>query len=94
MQTWRALLRAVVAAVMTAPAVGAEDTGVPAAADPTATVPAFAYVSPFADYRRFDDGAPTGWRDTNDAMRELRGHAGHLRDGSGPAEAPAKPQRR
>ena len=95
MQTiWRALLGTVVAAAMTAPAAGAENTGVRAAADPTATVPAFSYVSPFADYRHFDDGAPIRWRDANDSMRELRGHAGHLRDGSGPAETPTMPQRR
>lgn len=48
------------------------------------------YVSPFADYRRFDaESPPKGWREANEEVREAGGHVGILKGMGGPAAATA-----
>lgn len=55
----------------------------PPAAGPT-------YVSPFADYRRFDAESPSKpWRLANDEVREAGGHVGIVKGLSSPAAATA-----
>jgi hypothetical protein len=63
-----------------------------AAASPPASATAAkeSYVSPFADYRRFDaESPPKPWRQANDEVREAGGHVGILKGMSGPAAATA-----
>ena len=67
----------------------AQAAAVPA---PAAAAPARpdAYLSPFADYRRFDaDAPPKPWRQANDEVREAGGHVGILKGMSSPAAATA-----
>ena len=61
------------------------------AAPPAPSAPgAAAYVSPFADYRRFDaESPPKPWRQANDEVREAGGHVGILKGMSSPAAATA-----
>ena len=57
-------------------------------ADPAAPAPKPSYASAFTDYRPWNAAPETvRWRDANDTMRELRGHAGHVK----PAVTPPAP---
>ncbi|MFN0300966.1 MAG: hypothetical protein ACKVQU_11525 [Burkholderiales bacterium] len=47
------------------------------------------YVSPFASYRRYQDEKPAPWRELNDHVLGLGGHAGHIKDGAPGAAKPA-----
>lgn len=38
-------------------------------------------VSPFADYQRYADDKPRSWREVNDEVMKIGGHAGHIKDG-------------
>lgn len=49
------------------------------------------YVSPFASYQRYQDETPAPWRELNDHVLGLGGHAGHIKDGApGAANPPPK----
>jgi len=57
-----------------------------------AVVPARPYESPFKDYRPYVDQEAGRWRESNDEMGRLGGHAGHSQTRSGsPAKPAAKP---
>ena len=61
-----------------------------AAAAPPPVATKDPYVSPFADYRRFDaESPPKPWRLANDEVRDAGGHVGILKGTSGPAAAAA-----
>jgi hypothetical protein len=47
------------------------------------------WVSPFADYRRFDDAPLKPWRAANDEVRDAGGHIGLMKGLSAPAAATA-----
>lgn len=53
--------------------------GAEGAADASARVPATPYTSAFKDYRSQLIEKPGSWRDANDMVRKLDGHAGHLK---------------
>ena len=60
-------------------------------ADPAATVPKPTYESAFADYRPWNAAPETvRWRESNDATRELRGHAGHVKPAATPPVPPTR----
>lgn len=63
---------ALTALVATGPSWAADTTSPPA----SGTEPE--YKSTFADFRGFKDEPVMSWRDSNDRMRRLGGHAGHL----------------
>jgi len=44
-----------------------------------AAAPAVSYRSAFDDYRTWDAQSPRDWREVNDEVERLGGHAGHLR---------------
>lgn len=50
-------------------------------ADPSLRVRPFDHVSPFADYRRYEEVKVAPWRELNDQVLGLGGHAGHIRNG-------------
>jgi len=55
-------------------------------ADPAAPVPALQYESAFKGYRGFRDTPLAPWRDVNDEVARVGGHAGILRSQSGGRE--------
>lgn len=50
----------------------------PDPADPKAAAPVRPYESAFKDYRPYVDPDIARWREVNDAVGKLKGHAGHL----------------
>jgi hypothetical protein len=46
--------------------------------DPQARAPAAHYRSAFENYRPYRDSPVTGWREANEEVRAIGGHAGHL----------------
>jgi len=60
-------------------------------ANPAAPVPKPAYESAFAGYRPWTEPAPGRWREANEEVRRLGGHAGHVKP---PAKAPAPADRK
>jgi hypothetical protein len=46
--------------------------------DPKAPVPPLEYRSPFADYRSARDLVIAPWRESNDEVKRLGGHMGHV----------------
>ena len=50
--------------------------------DATSPVPPLTYRSPFSEYRAFDEVEPKSWRQVNDTVREVGGHAGTLSNAS------------
>lgn len=67
---------------------GAQQKARPDPADPAAAAPAPAYDSVFRTYVPQREVKPAAWKDINDEMGRLGGHAGHTRDSVDPA-APA-----
>ncbi len=51
----------------------------PDPADPTAVVPPHRYVSDFASYRKPQFEQKLDWRQANDTVRDVGGHAGALK---------------
>ena len=47
------------------------------------------YESAYANYRGLEEEQPADWRDLNDTVGRVGGHAGVLRDQSGAAKPPA-----
>jgi hypothetical protein len=54
--------------------------------NPEAPVAPLEYRSPFADYRKAPDRALAPWRESNDEVKRLGGHMGHV------TEPPATPK--
>jgi hypothetical protein len=86
---------AALSALLPAPGAHAQSQARPDPADPNAAVPAFGYQSAFGDYKRHTDPAVRGWREVNDEVGRIGGHAGALRaapsgEGHG-AHAPLAP---
>lgn len=52
----------------------------PDPADPNAAVPSHRYVSDFAIYRKPQFEQKLDWREANDIVRDVGGHAGSLKD--------------
>ena len=49
--------------------------------DPQAKAPAVIYRSAFQDYRSFREQEPVAWREVNDEVARVGGHAGVLKQG-------------
>lgn len=64
----------------------------PGPADAAKPAPAVVYDSAFNGYRPFVDPDPARWREVNDEMGRLNGHAGHLPGSVSPRGAPGKPK--
>jgi len=80
------------ALLLGSPATPAQTTGArPDPADPRLSVPAPTTESAFAGYRSFRDEPLADWRAVNDEVRGLRGHAGHIRDATAPADRTPPP---
>lgn len=65
-------------------------------ADPAVSVPAIQYQSAFGDYRKPQFEEKLDWRQANDAVRDVGGHMGALKDapaatGHNHSSAPAAP---
>ncbi len=90
---WRAVwLAALAGATVTAHAQTATLAARPDPLDPKAKVPAPAYDSSFARYRRLSDAKPIPWRDANDTVTGIGGWRAYLREAQRPEAAPgAKP---
>jgi len=71
-------IRICVAAAVAA-AASARAAGVPEPTAPAAAVPPAQYESAFSEYRSYRDEKPAAWRDVNDAVARIGGHAGALR---------------
>lgn len=64
----------------------------PDPADPNAAVPPHRYVSDFATYRKPQFERKLDWREANDIVRDVGGHAGALEEADGqPAGGQAAP---
>lgn len=61
----------------------AEPAKKPDPADATAPVSAPRYDSVFSDYVVFQEQQPDAWREHNDEMAKVGGHAGHLKSSDG-----------
>jgi len=89
------LRRTLAWALLLGPLAAFAQTGArPDPTDPRLSVPAPAADSAVAGYRSFRDEPLTPWREVNDEVRRLGGHAGHVRDAEpiGPAaDKPAAP---
>ena len=73
---------------------GAMAQGRPDPTDAKLKSPTVEYVSPFASYRRYQDEKPGSWRELNDHVLGLGGHAGHIKNGApGAAKPAANPER-
>jgi len=66
-------------ALLGPPAALGQTSARPDPADPRVTTPPPVMESAFAGYRGYRDDPPAPWREVNDEVRELGGHAGHLR---------------
>ncbi len=55
--------------------------------DPKAQVPALRYESSFAQFRRFGDEKPVGWRDANEAVARIGGWRVYAREAQQPEPA-------
>lgn len=77
--------------VLATPALaGAQQKVRPDPADPAAAAPALTYDSAFKTYVPQREVKPAAWKDLNDEMGRLGGHAGHTRGSANPvAPAPA-----
>ncbi|MCW0234624.1 MAG: hypothetical protein OJJ21_13570 [Ferrovibrio sp.] len=60
-------------------------------ADPAVSVPQPEYRSAFSGYRKAGFDEKRDWREANDTVRALGGHAGALKDGPAAEAAPAAP---
>lgn len=60
-------------------------------ADPNAAVPPHRYVSELAAYRKPQFEQKLDWRQANDTVREVGGHAGSLNDMPEAAASPSRP---
>ena len=75
----------------------AQQAAGPHPADPAVRVPAVKYESPFAGYSPYREEKPAPWREVNDEVAKVRGHAGifggggHAGHGGGGKAAPSKP---
>ena len=58
------------------------------AADPKTQVPAVRYESAFAGYRSFKDEKPAPWKQVNEEVKGMGGHAAH---GAAKPDAPKAP---
>jgi hypothetical protein len=89
-------LLSALAALAAAGASAAQNPARPDPAEPKrATTARPAYESAFRDYRPYADPDVGRWRESNEEMGRLRGHAGHVPGSVPPAargtDAPAKP---
>jgi hypothetical protein len=64
------------------------DAPPPDPADAKASVPASRYDSVFGSYLAYQEQQPGRWREHNDEMDRVGGHAGHLKDSAPASEAP------
>jgi hypothetical protein len=82
----------VAAAAFAGAAVAGEPAARPKPADAKAAVPKLRYHSAFKEYRPHAESEIAGWREVNEEMARLGGHAGHLRhEATGQRQSPPKP---
>jgi hypothetical protein len=70
---------------------GAQSGDRPDPADPSVPGAVFRYESAFEGYQDVQDRKLTPWKDANEEMRRLGGHAGHARPGASTDGAERKP---
>ena len=63
----------------------------PGPADAAASVAAAGYDSAFSDYVKDSEVAPAQWKEVNDEVGRIGGHAGYMRGATGNAVKPAVP---
>ena len=63
-------------------------------ADPAASVPALAYVSPLARYRWWADDPSVDWREANDRVQRIGGWRTYAREARDPRESNQAPETR
>ncbi len=86
----RAVLPAVLSfAALAAHAQPAAGASKPDPLDPKASVPALAYRSSFAQYRRLVDEKPISWREANDTVTRIGGWRVYAREAQQADPAPA-----
>ena len=79
-------------AVLTAGAASAQDAAKRDPWDPEARVPAVEYRSVFSDYQPYQDPPAAIWRESNEVVKALGGHAGHIpKPGGSAKDAPTPP---
>ena len=66
----------------------------PNPADPAASVPALAYVSPLARYRWWADDPSVDWREANDRVQRIGGWRTYAREAQAPQTANEAPETR
>lgn len=65
----------------------AQQSARPHPADPGAPAKPPAWESAFEDYRPYEEPAIARWREVNDEMRRLGGHAGHVQGSVPPRDS-------
>lgn len=71
-------------------AAAGQQTARPDPADPSARSPKPAYQSAFAGYRPYKEEELARWREANDEVARLAGHAGHVSQAGSAAKSAAK----
>jgi hypothetical protein len=85
-------LRITIACALLGPLAALAQPGArPDPADPQVSTPPPVRESAFAGYRGYRDEPLADWRAVNDDVREVGGHAGHIRDGTAPTDRGATP---
>jgi hypothetical protein len=74
-----------------ASAVAAQQAAPPDPSNPAASAPKPVYESAFTGYRPWTEVKASPWREANEDMRRLGGHAGHVKPA---AKAPLPPQKK
>lgn len=80
-----------VAALTAAGIASAQQARTPDPADPARAVPPVRYQSVFTGFRAQPDDRQTPWRESNDEVRRLGGHVGHVPESAVTKPAPKPP---
>lgn len=86
-----AVLLATCASMLTPFAANAQPSAQRDPADPSVPVSAARYESAFEGYQAFQDQKPAPWKEINEEMGRLGGHAGHMDSGANPHAAHQRP---
>lgn len=76
-------------AALTSGGAAAQESATPGPDDPKLAVPSRPSESAFKDYRPYDDPDLASWRASNEEMRRLGGHLGHVPKAQGSTLKPA-----
>ena len=76
---------------LAASAASAQTVAPPDPLDPRARVPLVEYSSPLSSYQRYRDPSLADWRETNEQVGSLGGHAGHTQGQANPVKPARSP---